>query len=308
MNIADPSKDNVVLLPKTVDYYQMELTRMLETERYGQAMELLRFLLRCQTDDERSRDEWGSLLDWLSTMFPDHADGTRPDAGEWEEEETENDLRRNHVLQKAAADRAYADKLLEALRQPVSPEKQFMALEQLVYVDHPGINEQLTRHLAQTDLHPFVQFKILQTLKRRGATGSLTFSRNGERLNLDVEDVPLEMDQYPANITGVMSRLQDRSEISHPELAYFAEELWKEFLAFIYGTSIYYQLVNLDSEQVDSWAAALHTVLLEIMMGQADQEEVKDIYGITDRLLMVYSQAYRVLKNFTVLVYRNAEN
>jgi len=137
MNIADPSKDNVVLLPKTVDYYQMELTRMLETERYGQAMELLRFLLRCQTDDERSRDEWGSLLDWLSTMFPDHADGTRPDAGEWEEEETENDLRRNHVLQKAAADRAYADKLLEALRQPVSPEKQFMALEQLVYVDHP---------------------------------------------------------------------------------------------------------------------------------------------------------------------------
>lgn len=43
---------------------------MLESERYGEAMELLRFLLQCQGQEERNYEEWRSLLEWLETAFP----------------------------------------------------------------------------------------------------------------------------------------------------------------------------------------------------------------------------------------------
>ena len=55
--------NNIVLFPKTLDYYQIQLTVMLENERYGEAMKLLHFLLQCQGQEERHYDEWQALLD-----------------------------------------------------------------------------------------------------------------------------------------------------------------------------------------------------------------------------------------------------
>lgn len=61
-------KGNVILLPRTIDYYQMRLTRLLETDRFAEAAELLRFLLQCRTDDERTVEEWRMLLEWMESQ------------------------------------------------------------------------------------------------------------------------------------------------------------------------------------------------------------------------------------------------
>ena len=54
-----------MLLPKTIDFYQIEITRMLETERYEEAIALLRFLAKCDSGDIRTNEEWLALLAWL---------------------------------------------------------------------------------------------------------------------------------------------------------------------------------------------------------------------------------------------------
>ncbi|GJM79232.1 hypothetical protein HMSSN139_17280 [Paenibacillus sp. HMSSN-139] len=82
------------MFPKTLDYYQIELTRMLETERYGEAVELLQFLLQCQGEDPRHYEEWQALLDWLLGAFPALKNGMPDPQGFEEEEETEEMLAR----------------------------------------------------------------------------------------------------------------------------------------------------------------------------------------------------------------------
>ena len=56
---------NIFLLPNTIDYYQFQITELLERERYGEAKELLKFLLDCRTSETETMEEWRALLDWL---------------------------------------------------------------------------------------------------------------------------------------------------------------------------------------------------------------------------------------------------
>ena len=50
----DPREDdarNVYLFPNMLDHYQIQLTRMLEAEQFGEAKRLIRFLLGCRGQD-----------------------------------------------------------------------------------------------------------------------------------------------------------------------------------------------------------------------------------------------------------------
>ncbi|UUZ89487.1 hypothetical protein LJK87_25555 [Paenibacillus sp. P25] len=256
-----PSNENVILFPKTVEYYQYELTRLLEGERYGEAMEALRFLLACQTDDERAREEWRSLLDWLQMMFPDVAMGLSG-AGE-EEEPSETELLREAMAEKSIRQEDYAARLLATLSEHQPVDKRLLALDQLAFIDHPDIDRALIRWLSDHKLHPIIQFKTLQTLKKRGVTGIVKLSKNGETIEADIEETPAGFDQFPSQIQEIILRVQEISETQHPALSYFAQETWNEFLAFIYGSSAYRQMLLQDSACVDIWACALHLTLLE---------------------------------------------
>ncbi len=182
--------ENVILFPKTVEYYQYELTRLLEAERYAEAMKMLRFLLGCRSDDVTAREEWQSLLGWLQMMFPDMAlkNQDQPD----EEDESESDLLRQQMLAKGEQSEAYAQRLLESIRSQHAPDKLMLALDQLAFLEHPGIDETLTGWLEEEELHPLIQFKTLQTLKKRGAaalfrsgkTAKTSFATSKTRLKI----------------------------------------------------------------------------------------------------------------------------
>ncbi len=298
--ITNSPKDNIILFPKTVEYYQVQITKLLETEKYVEAIDLLKFLLQCQGEDPRAYEEWKVLLEWLQTQF-----SSLSVESEEEVDETESDLLSKHVKSKANEDNTYVKNLLDMLLQPTSTDKKFLALDQLVFIDHPQINETLLRWMENVDLHPLVQFKILQTLKLREMKGNVSVQRSGETLTLDVADTPLVYDDYPESIRLIMNHVQDISEINHPALAYFAEQTWQAFLSYVYGTSIYNQITQENRSNIKVWAAALHYISIETMLGQTDVKETLMLYEVPEKSNFQWERAYRCIKNFVDSAFRS---
>jgi hypothetical protein len=303
VDIDTTRKDNVILLPKTIDYYQEELTRLLETEKYEEAAELLHFLLQCRNDDLQASEEWNALLEWLRTTFiPNRELDIPPDADD-EEDVTEKDLHKQRFYSKMSDDPNYVRKLLETILSNPRLDKKMVALEQLVIADHPQINDTLKRWLEQVDLHPLVQFKVLQTLRERESAGTVKIQRCGEHVEIDIAATPLDLGQYPARVQRVIDRIKDVSEIHHPNLTYFVEHTWKEFLAYIYGTSLYEPLERMDEEDIHVWAAALHQAVMETMTGSTDDETVGLSYKLNTLQRVQMEHAYERIKSFIASVF-----
>lgn len=278
---------------------------MLETERYHDAIELLDFLLQCQGQDERQLEEWQSLLGWLRTTFPEAAHH-RSSESEFAEEghgeaagaDTEQQMR-ERVRLKQAEDRNYEEGLLKtAMERPVS-ERTLLALEQLSYLEQPEIDDRLVDWLQQDrQIHPLIQFRIVQTLRRRGYRGTIHYMHQHERVDIEVDIVPLDPTEFPLPFIQILERVSDKAEVSAPNLFYFAQELWSQFIMSIYGTQNYLWISRGDDAEIDIWAAALHQTVAEALEGSSDEEETRTLYGVTDNIRFRYEQAYRAMKQF----------
>ncbi|MFD2612538.1 hypothetical protein [Paenibacillus gansuensis] len=271
------------------------MTRMLETEQYGEAIDLLEFLLQCQGEDERTYEEWGSLLNWLVTAFP-HAKAKEDSL---EEDLTETDLLKEHIRNRTLQDPGYASRILDTLRSSQEIDKKLLALGQLSYIEHPEIDRELIRFIESEPAHPLLQSKAIQTLKARGAEGEVTIRKNGETCVIDIESYPMSPDDFPQDIREVLIRVQEVSEVHSPALAYFAEETWNDFVFYMYGSTLYNNLLKEPGDStIDLWAAALHATLLETMSGEWSPEELFELYGVSDSLLFRFEQAHKALKSY----------
>lgn len=292
-------KDNIVLFPKTLDFYQIELTRMLETERYGEAVDLLEFLLQCQGQDPRLYDEWQALLNWLNDAFPMlQKNAAESDGDDLYEEEA---MARQHLEAKLAEDEHYAERLLRTVTDKPVSEQTFLALEQLTYLDRPEVDEELIAWLSRKELHPLLQYRVLQTLKRRGTHGAIGLFRLGEYVEIEIETVPLKPEDFPGPIQTVLERVGDQTQVHDPTLFYFAQELWGGFIMAIYGTKDYRSLLGDEDAVIDIWAAALHQMVAESLPGGLNDEEIRGLYGVTDHLRLRYEQACRTMRQFVSL-------
>ncbi|RRJ61579.1 hypothetical protein EHV15_00250 [Paenibacillus oralis] len=284
------------MFPKTLDYYQIELTRMLETERYGEAADLLRFLLQCQGEDPRHYEEWRALLDWLTEAFPELQNGA-PDAEDYGHE-TEEALARRHVEAKLEQDQDYAGKLLSAVMDKPLSEQTLLALDQLAYLDRPEVDEALTEWLHQEELHPLLQYRVLQTLRRRGTMGSLSMMRAGEKVEVEIESVPLKPDEFPPAVQEVLERVGEQTQVHDPTLFYFAQELWSQIVMGLYGGRDYRSLIDGDDTVIDIWAAALHQLVTDSLPDGKTDEEIRALYGITDEHRLRFEQVCRSIRLF----------
>jgi hypothetical protein len=297
--MTDQSKQNVVLLPKTIDFYQVEITRMLETERYADAIDLLRFLGKCDSGDARTNEEWVALLAWLESMGSHE---TQVEVLE-EPEETEADLFRQHMRMKTEKDPDYIPQLMEMLQPDIAASKQLLALDQLTYLEETlnspyPITETLIHWLETAAISPWVQFKALQALKIRRFQGNVSILKEGVKLVVDVGLVPLDLNEYPSIFLMILNKLQEVAEITEPSLAYFAEEIWEQFLAYIYGTTSYEHMRQQDGASIDVWAAALHCLIGELMTGQVNETDIQKLYGVTEESKLQMKQAFHTLHSF----------
>ncbi|WP_342566514.1 hypothetical protein NST84_24335 [Paenibacillus sp. FSL R7-0345] len=273
---------------------------MLESERYGEAMELLRFLLQCQGQEERHYEEWQSLLDWLEAAFPYDARSTQSDRAASNEEQDlkEEDMARILAKSKLKDDAGYPDKLLrKVMNEPLS-EGTILALEQLSYLEGGHVDDTLTNWLQKTPVHPLLQFRTLQTLKKRGVQGVIRLARGSELAQIEIEAVPLQNEDFPLQVAQVMERVAEQAEVHEPTLYYFAQELWGQFIMSIYGSGEYRKLLDGGDEQLDIWAGALHQLVSESLNGTRQEEETRSMYGITGGMRFQFEGAYRSLRGF----------
>lgn len=289
-----------MLFPKTLDYYQIQLTVMLESERYGEAMELLRFLLQCQGQEERHVDEWQALLEWLETAFPQYIEGEANEQMHMDKEVDldEDDLTRIRVQGKLAEDAEYANKLLHTVMHEPMSEQTMLALEQLSYLKGEVIDQGLTEWLQTREMHPLLQYRVLQTLHKRGMQGSVTFLRGQEQVEVEVDHVPLKDSDFPIVVQHIVDRVAQHTEVQEPTLYYFAQELWIQFIKAVYGTKVYQSLLIDEDLALDIWAASLHQIVSESLTGSRNEEETRAMYGITEHIRFRFEQAYRTLKQF----------
>ncbi|WP_438444370.1 hypothetical protein [Gorillibacterium sp. sgz5001074] len=297
--MTDSKLEKVYLLPRTIEHYQKELTRMLEFERYGEAADTLRFLLGCETGDAWAAREWQVLLDWIVTMFPEIREGN----AEEEPDLTEEDLFRLHLKERTAQDPGYAEKLLEVFRSPEHWEKQVLALEQLRYLDHPEIEPVLLRWLRTHSLPPSLQFRALQILKLRGSLGAVKLRRQGQTQLVEIGDVPTHVDEYPLPFQEIIERVNHFGAREGIPLVELAGQTWGEFIAYSFGTPLYTEVLSASLEAWDAWAAAFHHMLLLTAQGEADPAVIKDLYGITSSLDKEYNKALKVFKDFARTVF-----
>ncbi|TVY04031.1 hypothetical protein [Cohnella terricola] len=302
--MTDQSKDNLVLFPKTLDYYQIQLTKMLETERYGEAKALLSFLLTCHGDADKHHTEWQALLGWLEAAFPGTAGDLDYDAlltDDFGEEETdEKDLFKRKVAERSATDADYIPQLLASLYSSVDPGQQMLILGQLMHVVHPDVDLSLRQWLAREEYVPPLQFRALQAIRSQGAAGPVSFWRDGESLTVEAGDTPLTFAEFPQGVHQVLERVSRSAEVSDPTLAYFAEEIWKDCVEIAYGSLIYKSMIADDDGSSDVWAAALHQLLMEKLHARYGDEWIREMYGITDELRFRYEQALRWLRQYSM--------
>jgi hypothetical protein len=302
--IASSNPENVILFPKTIEYYQKELTRMLEGERYLEAARLLKLLLKCRNDDPQYKEEWQSLLDWLTTTFPETAEDREADAGEFgdeDDEDSEAGMLRRHVRDKAANDSKYPDKLMDMLDPHAPVARQMMALEQLAHLDRQTVGERLRSWLRESRLHPLVQFRGLQVLKTIGEIGTIEIHKLGQKVTLAIAEVPLAYDQFPQRVRSVAERVASELEPDEPGLIEFAAATWNDFLGFVYGTSVYEELLAIDDSAKDVWAAALHHTLQETVAGSADDESLSRRYRLPESAARPLQRAKQVIKLFATV-------
>lgn len=296
------SIDNVVLFPKSIDFYQEELTRMLENDRFVEAVSTLRFLLACDNGDAAAAEEWRKLLEWLETHLatsPAMAAQTEAE----DEEEAEADLLRAHVAAKQEADATYADKLLQLLLAPESPPaRQQQALEQLAALGDGRVVPAIAEWLEAKEHNPLLQFAALQSLRRLGVSGEAGLVRGGKPLAVDVGNVPLGLAQFPEPFIDVLRRVQLVLERLDPTLASFAERLWEEYGAFQYGTAEYEALIHTDAEGRAAWAGALHLALEGTMGGIRRPDQIAELYGVGDGTFERMRSAVKSLRAFLAAV------
>ncbi|WP_249902022.1 hypothetical protein [Paenibacillus sp. PK3_47] len=273
---------------------------MLESERYGEAMELLRFLLQCQGQEERHYEEWQSLLSWLEAAFPYAAQNSEHQgaAEESDQDLREEDMARILANSKLEEDAEYPSKLLGRIMNEPLSENTILALEQLSYLEGGDIDEKLTEWLQNSAVHPLLQFRALQTLRRRGAQGTIRLKRGHETSLVEIESVPLQNEDFPPQVSQVMERVAEQAEVHEPTLYYFAQELWGQFMMSIYGSAEYRKLLDGDDDILDIWAGALHQMVSESLNGSRQEEETRAMYGITDGMRFQFEGAYRSLKGF----------
>ncbi|WP_179036766.1 hypothetical protein [Paenibacillus sp. URB8-2] len=288
-----------MLFPKTLDYYQIQLTVMLESERYGEAIGLLRFLLQCQGQEERHYEEWQSLLDWLEAAFPYASQGEYVgESPAHEEDMGAQEMARQMAKAKLQEDADYANKLLHRVMHEPLSEATLLALEQLSFFEGEEVDYALTDWVQKPGIHPILQFRTMQTLRRRGVQGAVELKRGSENVVVEIEQVPLQNDDFPPQVAQVLERVAEQTETHEPTLYYFAQELWGQFMMSIYGSEAYYSILTGEDGVLDLWAGALHQTVSETLNGTRNEEETRTMYGITESMRFPFEQAYRMLNSF----------
>jgi hypothetical protein len=296
-------KSNIVLFPASLDFYEKQLTSLIDQERYEEAYELCNWFMDISHLPPLYVKKIEALHTWLSMLLPKNEWGDNWQSREDEtvdEAQDEQQLWLESVRTKSRNKPEYTSQLLTDLHQG-SMEKQIIALEQLAYMQDEGIAIAICHWLEQEARHPFLQFRALQSLKLQNQLGKISLPREQGSLSVMIEHTPLRIEQFPSNILLVLSLLQDRGEVEQLDFIEFATQTWHEFLIFHYGTLFYRSLTEMNVKSAAIWASALQVVIADQFLQDRDRIEILARYEIGQQQIADWQTAYSILLKFIQL-------
>lgn len=284
-------------MPKTIEYYETQLTEFLMSERYEQAAEVLRLLQHASGVDAGKRQQWAEMLTWMEMMFPEllfHSGASDSDDQKFSEEE----LRYQTLSDKISQQNIKPGHLLESLRATDSPDEQLVMLERLSYSADPEAVTGIRGWLTERERNPLLQFKALQALKRLGDEEQLQLNRFGDRMLVCPADTPSEAGEIPPGIVRVFQLVKSVSDSTQPVIGDFSAQMMWDFIAISFGTSLYNEMAQAEEGQMKVWASALHVFLETHVFGGSVPDQIWEIYDVSSEQMDEWEHVYRQIECF----------
>jgi hypothetical protein len=283
--MADSEK--LVLLPASINYYNLQLQELLQQERIAEAIQLLRFLVACsvQPQEEVRLVEWQQLLAALEEEFPQAAE---------EELLDEREMRLRAAQQKAGQDIMYVDQMAAVFLN--GGEQQAFALEQLSLLNYERLVPMLEGWLKEAEHDPMIQWMALQVLRKHGYDKPLQFVKDGMAVTMLAEQVPTREDEYPAAWRSVGFLAIEVASQMHVNLVDWIGETWMRMFIYQFGTKQFTPWMEQLEANPRLWACAIHFQLAQMVEDEPDFEAFVEAYGLQEVTEEAMQQTMAVMK------------
>lgn len=267
------------------------------SERYDQAVDVLRLLQHASGADPGKRQQWAEMLTWLEMMFPELL--FHPGASDSDDQEyTEEELRYQTLSDKISQQNIKAVSLVEALNASDSPDEQLVILERLSYSADPEAVTGIRNWLTERERDPLLQFKGLQALKRLGDEEMLRLGQFGDRTSVCPADAPSEAGEIPPGIVQIFQLVKSVSESTQPVIGDFSAQMMWDFIAISFGTPLYQEMSQAAESQTKVWASALHVFLEIHVFGGSNPDEIRESYDVSREQMDEWEHVYQQIERF----------
>jgi hypothetical protein len=300
--IVSEFKNNLVLFPSSIEYYENKIMKMIELEQHDEMANMLSWLLAQSHIHPEQSQKFLALQQWLKQVLDsdEHSSLKSEDFLAHNANLQEKEFLKNVVNEKLQRDEHYHNQLVHYIYEGTF-EQQILSLEQLAFIEieDDEINLQLKTWLTNEPINPFLQFKALQTLKIRQCSGKIHFKKNEETIIVEIADTPLDFNEFPNQTSELISMININIENHFPDLVSFAEQTLHEFLIFYYGTDFYQKWMKMNSSELRVWAATLHAVIFKMIYSKVDFSELEQQYAISSNQKPLWDNAYTYFCKFT---------
>jgi hypothetical protein len=245
------------------DYYhilRIHVAALLQAEQYSQLKSVLTDTLARNDVPASFRTECETILEACQYIHSEAESVVDPDS-------------EASVIQRRLAEQPHLiDHWIDQLVHG-EVEQQFMALEQLQYTTVEKGRSAIRQWLAADDGDPLLKTLALRTLHKMGEEGTISFTKWGRTMIVDLSTIPLEVDEFPTVVQDVLQSVNDISYHKDPMIGSFSAQVWMEYLFTIYP----------DSPAIDEpkmWAAALHFITVKRLYEQVELSSICEEYQV----------------------------
>lgn len=245
------------------DYYhilRIHIAALLQSEQYTRLNRILHQVLARPDVPDEIRIECESIAEACSVVEGvDVADESDPI----------DSIRRQRANANPAQIQSWIKQMYEG-----SLEQQFIALEQLQYVEDDKAGEAVREWLNTDEEDPLLKTLGLKALSRMGQQGKITFRKNGKSMEANLSQIPTCINEFPPPVIRVIQCVENTAD-QDPTLLEFSSRIWMEYLYTVFP-----EIPDIDRSEL--WAAALHYITGQKLYEEMDVASIYSMYRIIE--------------------------
>ncbi|MCE7793459.1 hypothetical protein K8O68_13620 [Salipaludibacillus sp. CUR1] len=239
------------------DVLQVYVSLLVQLGAYQEVVDLLEVVIEEDKLPPKMAESFYHLLEFSRQM----TDG-------FEEIEFDTDVSDEESLEIGPS----TEELIQALEKG-NPDQQWGAIQQLSQHESQKVEEAYRTFLKGEENNPVLKSYLLQTLKEMKSQEEYEVHKFGENFKIRIQD--LEDVFHEKFGTRVVRRLEEILAQKNPSLFEMIQQVWWHYLFALYPKS---------PQPLDAnvWACALHYMGKDLLEGEADFKEIKNLYKVSD--------------------------